>query len=705
MEVTAKASTPESAPAHTRWSRFSLTAIGLALTILIVIVINVLGSRFSTRLDVTRTGALTLSERTERVIESLPGESEVILAGNLSAPGRDRAAMSRVLDMIDELDASSPNVRTTVINTGTPTGVGEYEALLARLSEERSAETQDAVSSAQSAMAALEQLGQAMETWAAPVQDLANQHVSAPQGQSPWTGELLQLGAYLSTSAGQVGQVRSLVDQHLSQTMGETPVPDVGAAKRVILDAFGALTQIVQTQIEYLATKAQDPAMSAEGARTANALARQMQSALDDTALSVDAFASRELPVLSRVAGALASAEAVLVIGPDGTELTAIPIDEIAPTNVPGQARIDAGRRAETLIGSAIAATSGNASETTVVLIHGTDSRILSERSPIQQLLRAMAIRGIRWVEWPVYLSPEQPAEVALAAQKPGTVYVVIGMSMTSEGGTERAIRVGGVLTDLIESGENVLVALSPSTMQGQGEEDPMAKPLEAFGLSADSGRPTLKENLIADRRFVEWEQLIIPDETGHPLAEVIRKLPTRLTWPIAIDRTEDVGRAWPLLRAEGDDIWREAEWLSYWLEKDVNRHSIANPPAPGGPRDAEVGEGAYAWAAEREVDGQTQRLIAVGSHLWLFDMIARRTAEIEGTLVETSQGNTELALAGVQWLAGQDASIARSAEAESFPIIQPMSDSRMAAARWFFMGGLPLLVLIAGVIVRLVGG
>ncbi|GAB5495815.1 MAG: hypothetical protein Phyf2KO_08950 [Phycisphaerales bacterium] len=698
MEVTS------TAPTHNRSTRILVTAIGLMVVAFIVIVLNILSARFSARFDVTRTGALKPSDQTRAVLASLSGESEVILAANLVAPGRDRAAMSRVLDMIDELDKSSANVRTTIINTGTPAGIEQYQALIDRLSAERAEQTQASVDVARSAMGSLDRLAQQMQGWAEPVQALAKEHARDRSGVSPWTNELTQQASHLRVSAGQVEQVGELVEQNLGQTLGETAVPNISAARDLISEAHGALTQIVTGQLEDLLIRAQDPNLSAEGSSSASSIALAMQTALDESAIVVDAFASSPLPVLSRVAAALASAEAVLVIGPSGENITAIRIDDLIPPAAPGQARIDAGRRAETLIGSALTLTSGAAPETTVVLIHGTDTRILGNQSQMAKLLDAMALRGVRWIEWPVSLSPEKPAEVALAANEPSTMYIVVGMSMTTSGGPERAIRVGAVLNELIESGENVLVSLSPSTMQGMGEDDPMATPLEAFGLAADTGRPTLLDRPIGDRRFVEWEQQIVPAESGHPLAAVIEGLTTRLTWPIAIDRSGDIGSAWPLIRTSDENVWREAEWAGYWIERDTNRHNIANPPAPGGPRDGEVDEGAFAWAVERDHNGANQRAVVVGSHLWMFDFVARRTTQVGGSVVETSPGNTELALAAVQWLSGRDSTIARSAESESFPIIQPLSEARLSAARWFFMGGLPMLVLIIGAVVRLVG-
>jgi hypothetical protein len=692
--------------AHTgKTNRILIAAFGLIVTFLIVLAVNVLSSRFAARFDVTSTGSLQPSDRTYSILNNLDGESEIVLAANLIDPSRDRAALSRVLDMIDEIDRASASVRTTVINTGTPDGINQYQSLIERLSTERAEETKAAVDITTSASGSLQRLGSQMMTWADPVQMLGQEHAPDRTGSSPWAGELRQRASLLRVRAGEIDQVSAIVEQNLSQMLGTTPVPNVGEARNIVLQGHNAIDAIVRDQLEDLLRRAQDPNLSEAGKASANALARQMQTALDEAGLMIDVLRTSPLPVLSRVASALASGEAAIIIGPDGQSLSAISIDDLAPPAQPGVARIDAGRRAESLLGSALAASSEAIPITTVVLVHGSDTRILSERGALDQLLQSMAIRNVRWIEWPVSLTLDKPAEIALLTDDPNTMYVVVGMSMSTQGAAERAIRTGAVLNELIESGANVLVSLSPSTMQGQGEDDPMAKPLEVFGLHADSGRPTLVDKPIGDRRFVEWEQLILPGESGSPLAEVIAGIPTRLTWPIAIDRIEDIGSAWPLVRAQADTVWRESEWLGYWLERDINRPNVTNPPSPGGSRDGEIGEGVFAWAVERQAESGKQRAVVVGSHLWLFDMVARRTASIDGRVGETSQGNTEFAHAIVSWLTFQDDMIARSAEAESFPIVQPMDPSRLSAARWFFIGGLPILVLIVGAVVRLIGG
>lgn len=691
--------------APSRLPRTLITAVGLIATALIVIALNVLGHRFAFRADVTSTGSLKPAPRTLAVLDELPGESEIILAASISAPTHDRASMARVLDMLDELDRASTNLRTTVVDTATAAGQQQFEDLISRLASERSSETDQAVSATQSALNALTDLATQMQKWAETVQNLPSMREPDINGVNPWTTPLNQQASYIRVTSGQVKDVAAIVEERLSQKLGSVAVPDVGAARRVIGEAHGVLTGILQNSVKDLHDRSQDERLSAEGRAQIQSLIQAMTAGIDASALTIDAALNAPLPVLSRVAQALASGEAAIVIGPDGQSLTAVTIDDLVPSTAPGAARLDAGRNAESLLVSALSTTMNAGPRVTAVLVHANDSPLLEDTAALTQLQRSTAIHGVRWLEWPITLSPEQPVEVALAARDPSTVFVMIGLSTTASGGPERAIKSGVILRQLLDAGHPVLVSLAPSTLPGVGEPDPITEPLKALGFSADSGRPTLTQRTIGDRRFVEWEQLTVPSETGHPLADIVSGRSIRLTWPVVIDRTEDVGQAWPLIRIVGDTAWRESEWVGYWLTRDTERPGIAGAPAPGGQRDAPVGDGVVAWAFERPSDSGAQRVVIVGSHLWLFDMVARRKSELEGRLVETSPGNTELAQAALDWLAGQDTMIVRSGDAAALAIIQPLDPARKRALEWFFIGGLPLLVLIVGGVLRLLRG
>src|SRR5690606_2439901 len=136
--------------APSRFSRTVVTCVGLLATTLLVIALIVLGHHFAWRAEVTSTGALKPSPRSLAVLDSLTGQSEIILAAAISAPTRDRTSMARVLDMLDELERASLNLRTTVVDTATAAGQEQFESLIARLAQDRAEETQQAVASTRS---------------------------------------------------------------------------------------------------------------------------------------------------------------------------------------------------------------------------------------------------------------------------------------------------------------------------------------------------------------------------------------------------------------------------------------------------------------------------------------------------------------------------------------------------------------------------
>jgi len=110
--------------------------------------------------------------------------------------------------------------------------------------------------------------------------------------------------------------------------------------------------------------------------------------------------------------------------------------------------------------------------------------------------------------------------------------------------------------------------------------------------------------------------------------------------------------------------------------------------------------------AAERlTADGNTQRLVAIGSNTWFSDPILKDLAEVDGRPVPANPGNAELFEAAVSWLAGQDDLIAQSPTARAVPLIGPLSGGTRTALRLLAIVGLPVLVLLAGLIWRMLRG
>ena len=99
------------------------------------------------------------------------------------------------------------------------------------------------------------------------------------------------------------------------------------------------------------------------------------------------------------------------------------------------------------------------------------------------------------------------------------------------------------------------------------------------------------------------------------------------------------------------------------------------------------------------------QRLIFVGSPVWYEDYFLNAATIVEGRRVLAYPANAALLESSIAWLAGQDELVAPSPQVRDIARIKPLSKGQLAAIRWALAAGLPALVLIIGVGVRVLRG
>lgn len=666
-------------------------AAGLVLALGAMVGLNVLAARHAPRWDVTSTGSLRLAPRTTDILERCPPGAEIVLAADLSGGTRDPGAVRRVLDILDEIGRASPGLTVSVIDTGSGAGVASFDALIGRMIDRDGG----AIGGARGELSgSAESLGGV---------------VAALPGLA---AELDAIGASLARPASVLRvtseRAATALDAAARMLAEATPgtLPDLHGSRDLLIETAAAMRSALNAAVGAL--EQSGPQLSGEAAaRAAEAVdsARSIAQRAGECQGSLEILA---LPASARVARALQSGEALLVFGPDGAGMTGVPVDELFPSLPGGEGTIDAGRRTESLVAGALAQLDA-APRPLVVLTHAGTGRVLrgGGSSPFSSLERRSSLRGIEWVEWPVAVEPEPPGAIA-AARVDGrpVVYAVVGIDTSSAGGAERAARAAGVVASLLDAGEPVLVSLAPSTLPGLGEQDPTAAALAPLGLDADTGRPILRERPRGSDRLVEWELPIVGGAGDRPVASTLRGLSTLVPWALVIEGEPGETR-WPLLSVERiDGIWREGEWLGYWLTPPTQRPLLVEKPAPGGVRDSGIGEGvgkgAIAWAIDR---GEAGRSIVIGSHLWFLDQTADRGDVIDGRFVPTAPGNTELFLAAVAWLAGDDDALSPGVEAVQTPTVQLIEPGRLSALRWVLTAGVPLLLLAGGVAWRIIRG
>jgi len=371
----------------------------------------------------------------------------------------------------------------------------------------------------------------------------------------------------------------------------------------------------------------------------------------------------------------------------------------------------------ESLLSAAIGSLTGSTTAPVVVLVHGAADRQLDDEGraltpdaerAFGSLLESLRLRDMRIAEWaPGAAMPRPTFAPADDGSTRPVVWVTFPVSVRSSAGAERMARHASAVQGLLESGESVLFSFDASTLPGIGETDPMAESLRALGINVRTGAAMLQRMNTPSGAVVDGQFVLRRAARDHAIGRAIDGLATRLAWPcpIEIDGTDAV-TTWPILTIErSDNAWGEMEWVAFRSLTPSQRAMLADAPAPDEGTDLTGGPWNVAIAAERAApDGrsQTQRLVVVGANGWFTDVVTRESASVDGRTVASTPGNAELFDASVAWLAHQDDTIATGPGATGTSRIPSIGAAQLTALRWAIIAGMPLLVLLLGVVLRL---
>ncbi|HVU62578.1 MAG TPA: hypothetical protein VHC70_01280, partial [Phycisphaerales bacterium] len=126
------APTTLSKPAAIRRTRYAIQTAALLFAITTCcVLVGILGDRFPRRFDATVTREHQLSERTQKLLKSLDGDYELIIAANFSM--LDPQAARRTQDVLDNFSHATTHLRPTVIDAASANGAAQLDAILARL--------------------------------------------------------------------------------------------------------------------------------------------------------------------------------------------------------------------------------------------------------------------------------------------------------------------------------------------------------------------------------------------------------------------------------------------------------------------------------------------------------------------------------------------------------------------------------------------
>jgi hypothetical protein len=715
---------PPSPTAAGRRARFgALTLVMILAATASAVIAALIGERTSIRFDATDTGEHRLSPKTAQLLARLGHDYEIVLAINRAEV--DGRALQRVRDVAELLDRSSPRLTVSSIYTDSGSGLADFDTLISRLVERSQPQIEAQVAAVNQGVAALDDAAAYFAQSLAPALSALGEATAAAPEQGTIVREALNQDAATVTAGAK------LLTDAAGRARTTLATPVAGASRLPATDRasaeLGGHLRALAGDLEHLRSRvgmvADAESMPATARDSAKALAAQIGVRRDQAALMADTMTRLKPLDLQRIARALESTTAIIIIGSGDAGVTAIEPAALFPAtesiDLGTGIQADLRRKAEDLFATAVGMLDDPV-KPIVVLLHGEAGRgILDEPRLFTFVTQRLTLQGIDIVEWPVAVDPHPPSLAGLdpTGERP-VVFAVLSTNAAQTSltdpemaGPNRAAKLGQAVEALIDQGEPILLSLNPSTLPSFGQPDPMTSALNRFGLIADTARPILFETVQPAGRFVHTDVTIQADAADHPIARAVRGLPTALPWPIALRETEVApgSRASQvvLYSVPAKNAWAEAQWLGYWQVPPAQRGSVIDPPTSDPPRDDASGPWPVVIAVTRtapELSGP-QRAIIVGSNTWLANDWTTRQVNIDGRLAPAYPGNAELFEAAIQWLAGKDDLIAQTTTARAIPLIRPLTETQLSLWRWSVIGGLPVLALACGLAWRILRG
>lgn len=683
------------------------------------ILAGVLTTDHRVRLDVTSTGAHKLGPRAQQMIGLLDAPTEIVFA--IDRTRADRHAPDHVGDVLSAYDRASDWITYRPIDLSDARGIEATDRLIVDLAQR----DQDRIARN---TASVEANRQEMLAAAADLGLLAAELDRVRDAISPAEPGADTNRAFFEQRAGlaRLG-ARTLMEQAEGIESGLAAATGTGvpAFDRIAPPASG-VWKTQRTQLSDLADQARAFAESGLGSENARALARAVSEhagRLRDRAAIAQERLDR-LPQIDalRVARALETGEALLVIGPPELGVAAVDLNALLPSSeVLERAGVSAagfiGPRTQELVATAIGRLVRPERPIVVFAHGGRPGELLGSGEYFAKVIERFAQRGIDAVEWAAAeeLEPPELGSLDPAGARP-TVYIVISADSTTgsgEGrmtGAQRTQQLAAAVERLIESGENVLLSLNPSVFPTYGDIDPMARLAEPYGISARTGTTLLRDRVGAGGRQADPITIAVSDAEDHAVADAVSGLRTALPWAVPMELTEaEDAKSWALVTLTGTDAeaaWAESGWQRLWGTESNRRQLLREQPEYNVGADTRSDRWILAAAGERSGRFGTQRMIVVGSNGWATDSVVASVEQmVDGRITTRFPGNGTLLDTSITWLAGQDELIAPGTDARPVATVKALTPSQLSTVRWMLLGVVPGVILIGGAAFRGIRG
>jgi len=700
--------------ARSRWSLIIMGTLFFVSTGTAALFAGVLTNNHHFRVDVTATSAHKLSPRAKNMVNALPGHTRIILA--LNQTQTDRLALDLVSDVLETYDRSSDLLSAQIIDLSTPDGTNQINTLIAQLRERQDGDIADNTRTLDQISSTISTTSTALLNASPELAAISN--AIDPKADSGSTNRaffqqraaLVRLGAQDLTTA-----TESLT--HQNQTQSVTP-PIIA-----LINAQLAQIEDLRTQ---LTTFANAPEASAVASASCKSLVAKLNDIIDDLAIASDQLA-RLIPIdADRVATALTTGEALLVIGPPELGIAAVDLEALLP---PTQVLQDAGispagvigPRAQELIATALGQLVIQ-SNPIVIFVHAANpGQLLGQSNLLSKAVNRFNQRGIDALEWAPLNQPDQPSLVDLDPlnQRP-VVYVFLAADSATGGGdtgitgAKRATELAQIAKQLIDQNKSILLSINPSIFGSLGDTDPLTKALEPLGIIPVPSLTLLTQRLKDGKHAADPATMIVPsiasssDSDTHPVGDAISGLSTVLPWavPITIDPRVGVDTA-PIIMLPGSNtLWAERDWLRLWSTPAQSRPYLGDQPTFDESKDLRRDQWTLAAGAERIINNDTQRIIVVGSNSWIYDALTFSQGQlVDGRITTAFPGNLALLESSIAWLAGLDDLIAPGIQARPIATIGPLDQSQRSTYRWFLLAGVPGFILVLGIGTRILFG
>lgn len=678
------------------------------------LMVNLLAERFPVRIDVTATGQQKLSPRTLQLLRSLNGPTQLVVATNLTAA--DARAKRNLSDTLDELQAAQPLFSRTLIDTGTPDGVKQFQSLVASLlNRDRTVIDTNLATINESQRVALGIANLLKDRVSKSLEEAAAATPNRSQTDIALRGYLQQIASLCRVRSDELneslGRVRELVE------VKNDSVPATDQAGAMLLSRLRSVSDDIGAIHKELRAKMQSDATPAETRSAIAPLTTQLESMRQDLDRQFAPLAAMPKPDILRVSRALSAGEGALLIGEStsavntGTQLIALDLGQLLPAGAwidhAEVAKRDLRGRTEELLSTGIA--SLLSPQRPVVILITPDKRQYIGADPYFEILdQHLATKGIDFIEWQLQKATAPDFQTVDPQRTRPRVYMTIAPEPIEGSGTDSGVefarRQAAAVAKLIEDGESVLVNLNPSLAPVTGGKDPMNELLKPLGIDAGTGTPLFQSVSTPNGNAVDSSRVVLApdneDSNQHVIANAMGSLPTYVTWAIPMTVTPP---AKPLLVSKANDSWAESQWSTLRKYTREQLAFAADRPKFDEGRDkrlASGGEWTIAGASERDVGGRMQRIVAIGSNSWFADPITQQTVTVEGRPVVQYPGNMELFDASVAWLARQDEQIAQSPGARSVAMVKPMEPDRLRLIRTALIAGPAGLVALLGLVV-----